>query len=60
MCPNRHTKIRELDLAVLVDEHIGALDVAMNHSLLVQVGEAREDLCGVARRQLLGEHSEPR
>lgn len=43
-CLTGDTKICELDTSVLVCEDVRALDVTMDHTLVVQVDEAFEDL----------------
>ena len=40
----RDAKVRDLDAALVVDEHVRALDVAVDDVALVQVVQAEQDL----------------
>ena len=50
----RDAKVGQLRNAVLVDENVGALDIAMNHTLFVQVLESVEHHRNVRARKRLG------
>jgi hypothetical protein len=54
----RDAEVGELDGAVLVGEDVGALDVAVDDTLIVKVHEAFENLGDVHRNEALGELAE--
>ena len=53
--PRGHTEICQLDCAILVREDVGALDVAMDDTLVVEVEETLEDLRDEHGDEVLGE-----
>ena len=50
-----HAKVGDLDGAVRTDKQVGALDVAVDDTLVVEVLEAKEHLLEVSAHQQLGE-----
>jgi hypothetical protein len=53
----RHTKVSQLDEALLGGEDVGALDVTVYDTLLVEVEEAVKDLRHVQGHEVFGELS---
>jgi hypothetical protein len=51
----RDTKVCELDGTILGRQDVGALDVPVYYTLVVEVLEALQDLCHVNPYQVLGE-----
>ena len=43
-CAARHAKVRKLDASVLVCQDISTFDVSVNHTLVVEVYQAFENL----------------
>ena len=55
--PRSHTEIRQLDRTILVGEDVGALDVAVDDTLVVEVQQTLEDLRDEYGNEVLGEFS---
>jgi hypothetical protein len=54
-----NSKIGQFHGSILVGENVGALDVSVYHTLVMQINQAIENLGNVYRDQIFWEFSEP-
>jgi hypothetical protein len=52
MRTTRNTKIRQLDSPILIGEDVGSLDIAVDHTLVVEIDQSLQHLGDVHRYEV--------